>query len=208
MKDEIATFSRYEFKYFLPELIATSIESEISHFMSLDSHVSEELDRSYFVRSQYFENDLYTNFYEKVDGMRERHKYRIRTYGKAPSNDNPIFLEKKGRKLERTMKGRIKIENYHLEMIYKRDFDVLLNKFEGHSFIEGFIFDCYRKKLKPMVIVDYLRSPYVSEYDTNFRLTFDRNIRVSLPYGENSIFSDPKYQYWQDVNAGFCTLEV
>ncbi len=208
MNNKINSFKRYEFKYLLPDAVASSIQSNIEHFMKLDPHTSKDLGGSYFIRSQYFENEVFSNFYEKVDGMRERHKYRIRTYGKIESADNPIFLEKKGRKLERTMKGRIKLERMHLDLIYRKDFNALLEAFDNHSFIEGFVFDCIRKKLNPLLIIDYIRSPYVSDFDTNFRLTFDRNVRASTPFGAQSIYASSEYQYWNDVNAGFCTLEV
>ena len=208
IENQVNTFKRYEFKYLLRNEIASSIQNNIEQFMKLDPHTSKNLDGSYFVRSQYFENDLYANFYEKVDGMRERHKYRIRTYGQRPSEDNPIFLEKKGRKLERTMKGRIKLQQKHLDLIYSKNFNELLKEYDYHSFIEGFVFDCVRKRLNPMIIIDYKRSPYISEYDTNFRLTFDRNIRASTPIGNKSIYAPHENQYWSDVNSGFCTLEV
>jgi SPX domain protein involved in polyphosphate accumulation len=206
--NKVNTFRRYEFKYLLPNPVASSIQSNIEHFMTLDPHTSKDMNGSYFVRSQYFENELYTNFYEKVDGMRERHKYRLRTYGQMPTKTNPIFLEKKGRKLERTMKGRIQLDYEHLDLIYNKNFNGLLESFSNHSFIEGFVFDCIRKKLNPMIVIDYKRSPYISEYDTNFRLTFDRNIRASTLMGSTSIYAPPENQYWSDVNTGFCTLEV
>ena len=205
--NEISKFQRYEFKYLLPANIADSIQENIENFMTLDPNIPKG-SSSYFVRSQYFENEIFSNFYEKVDGMRKRHKYRLRTYADNPSSNTPLFLEKKGRKLERTMKGRIKINPEHLDYIYSMDSDKLLNYYGKNGFMEGFIFDYFRKKLKPTIIIDYNRSPYMSEFDTNFRLTFDRNIRACIPYGSKSIFCEEKDQYWENVNPGYCTLEV
>ena len=113
----VALFQRYEFKYILPEKTASLIEAEINNFMTKDSHVVNNLD--YYVRSQYFENNLYSNFYEKVDGMRVRHKYRIRTYSKTKSNSSPIFLEMKSRILERTFKSRIELKKDHQDLAEK-----------------------------------------------------------------------------------------
>ena len=117
-KREIQNFSRYEFKYILPKLKSDLIENEVKNFMKFDGYVLKDLDNSYFVRSQYYDNDLSTHFFEKVDGMRERYKYRIRTYGEEYGEENPIFLEKKGRKLERTFKKRYKIDYEHLDKFY------------------------------------------------------------------------------------------
>jgi len=188
----------------LPEKIALSIESEINNFMTKDSHAIDNLN--YYVRSQYFENALYSNFYEKVDGMKIRHKYRIRSYSKQLSDGSPIFLEMKSRRLERTFKRRIQLQEEHLDLIYNRRYEELLKAFNGEGFLERFAFDCYRKRLYPMVLVDYQRSPYVSDFDTNFRLTFDRNIQSAICSEKDSIFlSTP---HWKKVNAGYCTLEV
>ncbi|MDA9068183.1 polyphosphate polymerase domain-containing protein [Gammaproteobacteria bacterium] len=206
MSQDITKFQRYEFKYLLRASTADSIESEIKNFMSLDANVKDVSAGSYFVRSQYFENQLFTNFYEKVDGMKERHKYRLRSYSKTADQDSPLFLEKKSRKIERTTKGRILLSHEHLDIIYKKDYQQLLELFNHNSFIEGFVFDCIRKNLDPMVLIDYSRAPYVSAYDTNFRVTFDREIRSSISSFSKSIFS--QQQHWKKVNAGFCTLEV
>lgn len=161
---------------------------------------------NYYVRSQYFENNFYTNFYEKVDGMRERHKYRIRIYDVSELSTMPVYLERKSRLLERTFKARILIKTKDLDLIYNNKYDELLEIYNKESFLERFVFDCIRKRLRPMVLVDYQRSPYISEYDTNFRLTFDRNIQSSICSEKDSIFL--KTSHWKRVNAGYCTLEV
>ena len=89
----------------MPEKTASLIENEISNFMTKDPYTID--NSNYYVRSQYFENNFYTNFYEKVDGMMERHKYRIRTYDESESSTMPVYLERKSRLLERTFKTRI-----------------------------------------------------------------------------------------------------
>ena len=42
--------------------------------------------------------------------------------------------------------------------------------------MKEFVSDTMKKRISPVVLVDYLRRPYVSEYDMNFRVTFDSNI--------------------------------
>ena len=105
MKDN-QFFQRYEFKYILNKEISDQIEKEAKNFMTFDSFVQKRLDNQYFVRSLYYENFFSSNFFEKVDGMRTRRKYRLRTYGKSLEENVPIFFEVKGRNLERTYKKR------------------------------------------------------------------------------------------------------
>ena len=84
-------FERYEFKYVLPNSIINNLEEEILNFMEYDKFVKDKKNKSYFVRSLYFENNNNDNFYEKIDGIKFRKKYRIRTYSEN-FTDN-IFLE-------------------------------------------------------------------------------------------------------------------
>ena len=38
--------------------------------------------------------------------------------------------------------------------------------------------DVLRRELKPRVLVDYIRRPYTSDYDMNFRITFDQQLQA------------------------------
>ena len=88
-------FQRYEFKYILNKEISDQIEDEARNFMSFDSFVQKTLNNQYYVRSLYYENNFSSNFFEKVDGMKTRRKYRLRTYGKSLEANTPIFLRSK-----------------------------------------------------------------------------------------------------------------
>ena len=88
---KVEDFSRYEFKYLLKKEIRLLVEEEIRCFMQYDGYIDKELGNAYFVRSLYFDNAHSSNFFEKVDGMRTRSKFRIRTYGKNYEEGLPIF---------------------------------------------------------------------------------------------------------------------
>ena len=121
------SFSRYEFKFILSKNKADSIENEIKHFMVLDKNAIKKANKKYFVRSLYFDNPLNSNFYEKVDGMKIRKKFRIRSYSNFKNSKNPIFLEMKGRRNQRTYKVRtiIKPNNINL-LLDKKKFQIHL----------------------------------------------------------------------------------
>ena len=103
-------FSRFEIKYILSAKTSAIIQKIIKEFMILDGYAKFFSDNQYFVRSLYFDNDYYDNFKEKVDGLKIRHKFRIRTYSEKKNESSIIYLEKKGRFNERTYKIRTKIE--------------------------------------------------------------------------------------------------
>ena len=118
---ENKTLQRYEFKYFLPKNIGEEIKNHVSKFMILDHFANLDLKKNYFVRSIYFEDEFNSNFEEKINGYRIRKKFRLRYYNKNVNN-SPVFLETKGRNLERTYKRRVGLDNSDLEIIKQGKF--------------------------------------------------------------------------------------
>ena len=197
---------RYEFKYILNKKISDQIEKEARNFMIYDGHVKKELNNKYFVRSLYFENNFSSNFYEKADGMKIRRKYRLRTYSSIFDPKVPIFFEVKGRISERTYKKRINIKNKYLNLFLSQSQNFnLLNLYPNNQMIRNFIFDSSRKNLKPLILVDYKRRPYINKFGLYFRLTFDTNLLSSKA---NNLFSNDKYSSWLECKAGYTILEV
>jgi hypothetical protein len=197
---------RYEFKYILNKKTSDQIEKEARNFMIYDGHVKKELNNKYFVRSLYFENNFSSNFYEKVDGMKIRRKYRLRTYSNFFDPKVPIFFEVKGRISERTYKKRINIKNKYLNLFLSQSQNFnLLNLYPNNEMIINFIFDSFRKNLKPLILVDYKRRPYINKFGLYFRLTFDTNLLSSKT---NNLFSNDKYSSWLECKAGYTILEV
>ena len=173
---KVEEFHRYEFKYVISSDIATTIQGEIENFMNYDGFIHEELGNAYLVRSLYFDNIFASNFYEKIDGVRYRTKFRLRTYSRENDNSSPMFLEQKGRHLNRVFKNRCHIDSEDLSKFYSEGSYAKIYNSYKNEVAEDFIFQAYKKKLKPRVLVDYIRKPYTSNYDSNFRITFDSSI--------------------------------
>ncbi len=198
-------FSRYEFKYLLDLRSRGEIESEVANFMDYDGHVHEELDHAYYVRSLYFENEATTHFHEKIDGVRIRRKYRLRTYGTIFNSNLPIYIEEKKRNLDRVQKSRLRINSEHLKNFYNPlQFEELLKIYSGVELIERFVFDGLRRVIQPKLLVDYIRRPYVSSYDMNFRVTFDSAL---LTTATDRLFPSA-LENWAQGLAGYTILEV
>jgi len=172
-------FARYEFKYLLTPNLRDALELEVGNFMRFDGHVHKEFGQRYFVRSVYFDDQEHSAFYDKIDGIKTRKKYRIRTYENEFTGSTPIFLEEKGRHNERTFKRRVPIELSDVELICtpEKIFD-LLDKYSDVPLISDYVYSVVRKSLRPVVVIDYLRKPYISDFDMNFRLTFDSELRA------------------------------
>ena len=69
---------------------------------------------------------------------------------------------------------------------------------------EDFVFQGYKKKLKPRVLVDYIRKPYTSNYDSNFRITFDSSIKSQE---SSSLFPKDDFRIVQSL-PGYVIMEV
>ena len=200
------SFSRYEFKYILSENLSNRIENEVKNFMEYDNFIHRELENRYFVRSLYFDNKFFSNFYEKVDGMKIRKKYRLRTYGETFDPKVPMFLEVKGRYQERSYKNRTIINHKDLDLFLDHSsYFILLKKYPNNKIVRDFVFDSLKKKLIPSVLVDYKRRPYINKFGLYFRLTFDTNLLSSKT---NNLFSNDKYSSWLECKAGYTILEV
>ncbi len=177
--NQIETFYRYEFKYVVPNYLKDKIKKDISYFMQIDRYALLQKQQKYFVRSLYFEDYNNSNFYEKIDGVRQRTKYRLRTYQKNFNENSLIFLEQKSRFENHVTKYRRKISNFDLKLFYKSNkVFSLIHKYNEKLF-SSFLYDYTKKNIRPKVLVDYYRTPYISNYDMNFRLTIDQNIIVS-----------------------------
>lgn len=185
-----------------------ALRDEIGHFMTFDGHTHPDLSNSYFVRSLYFDNLSADNYYQKIDGVKTRRKFRIRTYDKQFKPDTPLFLEEKGRHNERTYKTRhpIRFENLGLFLKTQR-IDELISLLDLHPdvpVVEQFVFECLRRRLVPRVLVDYVRQPYVSDFDMNFRITLDSSLRAAA-VAELFPREDAA---WRLAEAGYTIVEV
>ncbi len=202
---ENRTLERYEFKYFLRSGTCNEIINHVKNFMSLDQFAEKIPNKNYFVRSIYFEDESNSNFDEKINGFRIRKKFRIRYYN-VNLNKDPIYLETKGRNLERTYKRRVKIDQNDLKAIEEnKPLNLLLSKYPESQTIKEFVFEYYKKKLKPKVLIDYTRKPFVNNHGLYFRLTFDQNLScVKLSNSLKNISVNQKIK----CKAGFSILEV
>ncbi len=198
-------FARYEFKYLLPLALRQVIEGEIQAFMRVDGHSDPELDNQYLVRSLYFDSPGNSAFYEKIDGVKSRSKFRLRTYKRQLEKGVPVFLEEKGRYNERTYKHRVEVQPEDLEILYAGDrgFE-LTERYAGIEVMEKFAAQSFRRVLRPLVLVDYIRRPYTSDYDMNFRITLDQHLQVMA----TSELFPRDWARAKDCVAGMTIMEV
>ncbi len=166
-------FRRLECKYVLDAATRADVESALRPYLRLAGHAKDG-DGTYTVRSLYFDDPVWSAFHAKIDGLRSRSKFRLRTYGRSEHDPAPWFLEQKGRQDGVVWKHRAPLG---------RTFDpclrgealtaaILANVAPG-AVRDRFEFAVLRQRIAPGVLVDYRRRPYSGAFAPDFRVTFD-----------------------------------
>ena len=128
----------------------------------------------YFIRSLYFD-DLYdTALKEKIDGVNEREKFRIRYYNRDISH---IKLEKKSKINGLCCKESIAINAEEAQRIADGDIEWMAAD-ERDLVVELYI-GMRSKGLRGKTIVDYTREPFIFA-PGNVRVTLDYDIRTGI----------------------------
>ncbi len=200
-------FSRFEFKYVLRKDLRVEIEKEFNYFLQLDPYVETKDTKKYLVRSLYFDDPVLSNYYEKVDGMLHRGKFRLRTYSADSEECCPTFLELKGRHNALVFKHRVGLEQGDAgrwKIGTKSQVKEIIKRANDGNVVNQFKYESARKRLKPVMLIDYQRRPYISKYDAEFRLTFDDHLSATRT---ECLFPMP-YERSRAVLRGYTVMEV
>jgi len=189
---------RNEIKFVINKDSAEILKKKLSLLMDVDSNSSMD-DNSYLIRSLYFD-DLYSNaYYEKIDGVEYRKKYRIRLYNNDASF---IRLECKYKHENKTSKDQILIEKSICDRIIDGNIEDL--NISEDNLLTKFVMDYRLKNLMPSIIVDYKRLAFTYPV-SDVRVTFDSKIR-SGRYNYN--LYDEDLQTYKVIDDNEVVLEV
>ena len=207
---------RDEIKFKISKNMAEVLKQRLSLVMDIDTH-SKESDNTYHIRSIYFDDLDSTAFYEKVDGVEFRRKYRIRIYN---LDDSFIKLECKHKDNAKTYKESMTIDKSIAQRLINCDIDdMIIDDLKGSSFygiddnevylnednlLRKFVIEMKLRQLKPSIIVDYKRLAFTYPI-SDVRITFDYNVK-SGNYGKD-IFN-PFIQTYEMLNENELVLEV
>ena len=108
---------RHEIKYTISKTQAYILKERLLKIMEIDPYGK----RGYFIRSLYFDTPTNEAYNEKLDGVLNRRKYRIRLYN---LDDSFIRLEKKIKDDNMTAKEQTKISKSDLDKILSNKFNI------------------------------------------------------------------------------------
>lgn len=160
---------RYENKYFISRAAYEQLRTRIGAGLWSDDHAN---GGRYLIRSLYFDDYADSGLHDKIDGVEKREKFRIRFYD---MDDSFIRLESKQKLGQMTRKLSAPLTRTQVEQILAGDIWWMLQS--EHPLIRNFYLKLRTRLLRPAVIVDYLREPYVFE---DVRITFDMELHSGV----------------------------
>lgn len=163
---------RHEIKYKISNSAAEVLKHKLSLIMNKDKN-GYYSDGSYDIKSLYFDDIDSTSYYEKLDGVLYRKKYRIRIYN---DDDSFIRLEKKMKHNNMTAKEQILISKEIYSKILNGNIDEIE---ETNDLLGEFIKNYKSRALSPSIIVKYNRVTFIYPV-SDVRITFDSNIKSGM----------------------------
>ena len=206
---------RHELKYFINEMQYFVLSDILDQVLQRDPYGDEY--NEYHIRSLYFDTVFNDALFDKMDGVQNRDKYRIRIYN---FSDKVIKLECKTKVGSLISKRSISIPRLLCEQLMAGDPAGL------ETTRSGLLNDMYREMtirlLRPVVLVDYVREAYLHPAE-EVRITFDKQLRTGLrskdlfnpyvptipPFDNGEIILEVKYNrilptYIRDLLSTYC----
>lgn len=160
----------------IKHMISQSDKAAICHRLSIIAKLDENAKAAghYTVRSLYFDNIADKALREKIDGVNEREKFRIRYYN---GDTSLILLEKKSKLSGLCNKMSVRLTRDEAQAIVENNISWMPTS--GRPLVIELYSKMKTQGLRPKTIVDYTRIPYVYG-PGNVRITLDDQIRTGL----------------------------
>jgi hypothetical protein len=201
-KEEPMTYNgvplRHELKYYIPEADFAAMRGRVASFLRPDEHMGP--DGGYHVRSLYFDDPAFTDVWDKESGTGRRGKNRVRVYDRSPG---VIRFEHKFKVDSYIGKQTANLTREQLDSILRGEISFLLRA--DSPVLHRFYADLKLRRLRPAVIVDYMRQAYTLR-EGNVRVTFDRHLTAAV--GDWDLFSDEGLIRYGAYAPQMLTMEI
>lgn len=188
---------RHELKYLISTAEMQLLRNRVCCLLKPDVHSGP--GGIYSIRSLYFDDYQNRCFYENENGVDPREKFRIRIYNHSSEK---ITLECKRKECGKTLKTSCPLTVAQTLVLIEGK--ILPDLENQPPLLRRLTVEMLTRKMKPVVIVEYDRVPYVCK-NGNVRITFDTNISTSKAIGS---FLDPVIQKCPVLMRGQQLLEV
>ncbi len=181
IRSEDMSGMRHELKYIIDKGTYFVLKGRLARIMREDPHGGKN-GEGYRVTSLYFDNIYGEGYFDKLNGVKTRRKFRIRSYNLSPER---ITLEVKHKEGSYVWKNSSPLTKEQYYSMLGRDYSFMKNMDgEKNAFGEFYRSDLLTR-LSPKVIVDYFRYALIFPFG-NVRITFDKT--VSMCYNSVDMF--------------------
>lgn len=192
------SLKRRELKFYISYKEYLILSNLLKKILKHDKYNKEDKG-GYFVRSLYFDTIDNKEFEDKMAGVENRSKYRLRIYD---VNDPLVKFEIK-RKLDNIIsKETCNITREDAIEIINRNYEVLL-KYKDKVLNKAYK-EFKKSQYYPVVIICYLREAYVYEFN-EIRIAFDKFLK-STPF-ETDLFKKD-ISTTQKLKKGLVIMEI
>lgn len=181
---------RHELKYLITPAELSVLRGVLKPITQFDPNGDE--NNEYIIRSLYFDTINDDALMEKIAGVGNRKKYRIRIYN---FSDRVIKLECKSKYGDLISKQSVSIPRDLAEQLIAGDPEGLQRM--RHPLLHDVYREMRTRLLRPAVIVDYVREAYLHPAQ-QVRITFDKQLRTGLYSTDIFNPSLPTYPVFDD----------
>ncbi len=168
---------RHELKYILTPIQYELLRSKLKWVLQPDENASETGD--YFIRSIYFDSPDRVALKEKLSGINNRKKYRLRFYNGDAGFCRLECKEKTGSRIHKTSCALSPEQVERLLRLKKEEqtagAESVLAMDEANALYRQMVLLIASEGYEPVVTVDYVREAYVSPL-SDLRITFDKEL--------------------------------
>ena len=173
---EVLKTFRHEYKYLISYHEMLALRSKLNELLPIDRNYN-----GYVIRSLYFDSVDENDYYDKLDGVINRKKIRLRIYD---SKGEIVKLELKSKYDIHQLKESLIISKDDAIKLINEEYEILL---QYNNEVAKKIYTMLRRgSYKPKTIIEYNRIAYKTT--TTTRITLDYDIKCSTEF--DKFFSD------------------
>jgi hypothetical protein len=163
---------RNELKFFINTHQKNTMASKLSKICQRDPF--SDAAGGYLISSLYFDDYNQSALLDKVSGIRDRKKFRVRIYN---YQSNVIKLERKIKRDAFTEKSHVLISKEQYGSLINGDASFLKGK--DDIVAKDFYLYYQTKNLRPRIVVEYRREAFIYPYG-DVRITFDYFLKAGV----------------------------
>jgi SPX domain protein involved in polyphosphate accumulation len=163
---------RNELKYFVNPHQRTVMSRKLMSLCQRDTF--SDSTGGYLVSSLYFDDYKQSALFDKLSGVKDRSKFRIRVYNHQP---DVIKLERKIKRGHVTEKAFVRLSREEYDVLINGDAGCLKGK--DNEVAKEFYLLYQTRNLRPKVVVEYRREAFIYSFG-DVRITFDSALKAGI----------------------------